>query len=99
LKLIFSGGTAAPRATIEKFHDLLGAFLLHAWGMTETSPLVTLGSPLAKHDGATPAEIVEMQVKQGRQVLGVELRWQARMARGFRMTAKQSASSRCGATG
>ena len=47
------GGTAAPRATIEKFRDLLGVFLLHAWGMTETSPLVTLGSPLAKHDGAT----------------------------------------------
>ena len=74
MKLIFSGGTAAPRATIEKFHDLLGVFLLHAWGMTETSPLVTLGSPLARHDGATQAEIVDMQVKQGRQVSGVELR-------------------------
>ena len=74
LKLVFSGGTAAPRATIEKFHDLLGVFLLHAWGMTETSPLVTLGSPLGKHDGATPAEIVDMQVKQGRQIFGVELR-------------------------
>src|ERR1700722_13502709 len=74
LKLVFSGGTAAPRATIEKFRDLLGVFLLHAWGMTETSPIVTLGSPLAKHDGATQAEIVDMQVKQGRQVSGVELR-------------------------
>src|SRR5215475_9703081 len=29
LKLVFSGGTAAPRATIEKFRDLLGVFLLH----------------------------------------------------------------------
>ena len=74
LKLVFSGGTAAPRATIEKFRDLLGVFLLLAWGMTETSPLVTLGSPLASHDGATPDEIVDMQVKQGRQVFGVELR-------------------------
>jgi fatty-acyl-CoA synthase len=74
LKLIFSGGTAAPRATIEKFRELLGVFLLHAWGMTETSPLVTLSSPLAKHDGATQTEIVDMQVKQGRQVFGVELR-------------------------
>ena len=41
--------------------------------MTETSPLATLGSPLPKHDGATPEEIVDMQVKQGRQVFGVEL--------------------------
>src|SRR5271169_111003 len=74
LKLVFSGGTAAPRATIEKFRDLLGVFLLHAWGMTETSPLVTLGSPLASHEGATAEEIVDMQVKQGRQIFGVELR-------------------------
>jgi acyl-CoA synthetase (AMP-forming)/AMP-acid ligase II len=74
LKLVFSGGTAAPRATIEKFRDLLGVFLLHAWGMTETSPIVTLGAPLASHEGATPEEIVDMQVKQGRQIFGVEMR-------------------------
>jgi acyl-CoA synthetase (AMP-forming)/AMP-acid ligase II len=73
LKLVFSGGTAAPRATIEKFHDLLGAFLLHAWGMTETSPLATTGAPQAKHDGATQEQLVDMQVKQGRQVYGIEL--------------------------
>jgi fatty-acyl-CoA synthase len=42
--------------------------------MTETSPLATVGSPLAKHGGATPDEIVDMQVKQGRQVFGIELR-------------------------
>lgn len=74
LKMIFSGGTAAPRATIQKVRDELGIFLLHAWGMTETSPIVTLGSPLAKHENATPDEIVDMQVKQGRQVCGVELK-------------------------
>jgi len=74
LKRVFAGGTAPPRATIEKFRDLLGVFLLHAWGMTETSPLVTVGSPLSKHDGLTPDEIVDMQVKQGRQMYGVELK-------------------------
>ena len=74
LKLVFSGGTAAPRATIEKFHDLLGVFLLHAWGMTETSPLVTTGTPLPKHEGAAREQLVDMQVKQGRQVYGVDLK-------------------------
>ena len=74
LKLVFSGGTAAPRATIEKFHDLLGVFLLHAWGMTETSPLVTTGTPLPKHEGTAREQLVDMQVKQGRQVYGVELK-------------------------
>jgi acyl-CoA synthetase (AMP-forming)/AMP-acid ligase II len=74
LRHVFSGGTAAPRATIEKFHDLLGVFLLHAWGMTETSPLATVGAPRHKHDGASQTEIVDMQAKQGRQIYGVEVK-------------------------
>jgi fatty-acyl-CoA synthase len=74
LKRVFSGGSAPPRAMIEKFRDWLGVFLLHAWGMTETSPLVTAGCPLAKHDGAAPDAVVDMQVKQGRPVYGVELK-------------------------
>jgi 3-(methylthio)propionyl---CoA ligase len=74
LKHVVSGGAAPPRATIEKFRDLLGVFLLHAWGMTETSPLATAGAPLAKHEGASPSGVVDMQVKQGRQVFGIELK-------------------------
>ncbi len=52
LKTVLCGGSAPPRAIVEKFHDLLGVFLLHAWGMTETSPIVTTGAPLWKHEGA-----------------------------------------------
>jgi len=74
LKHVFAGGAAPPRATLEKFHDLLGVFLLHAWGMTETSPIVTCGSPLAKHDGATREQTVDRQLRQGRQIYGVELK-------------------------
>jgi fatty-acyl-CoA synthase len=74
LKRVFVGGSAPPRAMIEKFRDWLGVFLLHAWGLTETSPLVTAGAPLAKHDGAAADAVVDMQVKQGRQVYGVELK-------------------------
>ena len=54
LKQVISGGAAPPRATIEKFRELLDVFLLQAWGMTETSPLATVGSPLAKHDRRQP---------------------------------------------
>ncbi len=74
LKTVLCGGSAPPRAIIEKFHDLLGVFLLHAWGMTETSPIVTTGAPLWKHDGASQEELVDMQARQGRQVCGVELK-------------------------
>ncbi len=74
LRSVFAGGTAPPRAIIEKFHDLLGVFLLHAWGMTETSPLVTIGSPLYKHDLTDREATIAMQLKQGRQVYGVEMK-------------------------
>jgi acyl-CoA synthetase (AMP-forming)/AMP-acid ligase II len=74
LEQVVSGGSAPPRATIEKFRDLMGVFLLQAWGMTETSPLATVGSPLAKHDGSSASELVDVQVKQGRQVFGIDLK-------------------------
>jgi acyl-CoA synthetase (AMP-forming)/AMP-acid ligase II len=73
LRTVVSGGAAAPRATIEKLHDLLGAYMLHAWGMTETSPLATTGALLAKHEGSLQPQIVDVQVKQGRQVFGIEV--------------------------
>jgi acyl-CoA synthetase (AMP-forming)/AMP-acid ligase II len=74
LREVFSGGTAPPRATIEKFHDLLGVFLRHAWGMTETSPIATTGALLSKHEGLARAGLVDVQVKQGRQVYGIEVK-------------------------
>ena len=48
--------------------------MLHAWGMTETSPIVTTGAPLYKHADLDGAALVDMQVRQGRQVFGVELK-------------------------
>jgi acyl-CoA synthetase (AMP-forming)/AMP-acid ligase II len=74
LKRVFAGGTAPPRATIEKVRDILGVYLVHVWGMTETSPIVTVAAPLPKHDGMSPDKIVDMQVAQGRQVYGVEMK-------------------------
>ncbi len=83
LKTVLCGGSAPPRAIVEKFHDLLGVFLLHAWGMTETSPIVTTGAPLYKHEGVGQKELVDMQVRQGRQVCGVELKLAGRDGTGL----------------
>src|ERR1700722_19368117 len=74
LKQVLSGGSAPPRATIEKFHDVLGVFLQQSWGMTETSPLATVSSPLAKHEDLSASELIDMQAKQGRQVFGIDLK-------------------------
>jgi len=68
------GGSAAPRSMIEAFQNDYGTRVLHAWGMTETSPLGTVGTLKKKHDQLPAAERLALQLKQGRGIYGVELR-------------------------
>jgi acyl-CoA synthetase (AMP-forming)/AMP-acid ligase II len=74
LKRVLVGGTSAPRAMIEVFEREFGAQVLHAWGMTETSPIGTVCRPLKKHRDATEAERIDLQAKQGRAPYGVSLK-------------------------
>jgi fatty-acyl-CoA synthase len=74
LKRVLVGGTSAPRAMIEVFEREFGAQLLHAWGMTETSPIGTVCRPLKKHRDATQVERIDLQAKQGRAPYGVSLK-------------------------
>jgi fatty-acyl-CoA synthase len=74
LKRILIGGAAVPRAVVETFEKHFGARVLHAWGMTETSPLGTLCNPLQKHELATQAQRIDLQSKQGRAPYGVSLK-------------------------
>jgi acyl-CoA synthetase (AMP-forming)/AMP-acid ligase II len=73
LERLIVGGSAAPRALIEKFDRTFGAFVIHAWGMSETSPLGTIGRLLAKHDGIAPTARHDVQSKAGRAIFGVEI--------------------------
>jgi fatty-acyl-CoA synthase len=73
LKRVVIGGAACPEAIIRAFHDRYGVEVIHAWGMTETSPLGTLGVPTAEV-AALPFEAqIPYRLKQGRSALGVEL--------------------------
>jgi fatty-acyl-CoA synthase len=74
LTRVLSGGTAVPRSSIEKFQSLFGAYLLHAWGMTETSPIATVGSLLPKHAGYDLQARYDVQALQGRSIIGCEVR-------------------------
>ncbi len=74
LTRVLSGGTAVPRSTIQKFAELFGAYLIHAWGMTETSPLATIGSLLPKHETLDRDGRYDVQALQGRMVMGCEVR-------------------------
>ncbi len=74
LRRVVIGGSAAPRAMSERFETQFGTFVVHAWGMTEMSPLGTICNLLPKHDGATLEQRLDVQGKQGRPLYGVELR-------------------------
>lgn len=74
LERLVIGGSAAPRAMIQRFAEQFGAYVIHAWGMTEMSPLGTSGRPLRKHMDLSLDERISLQSKQGRVIYGVELK-------------------------
>ncbi len=74
VKKVLIGGSACPRFMIEAFEVRYGISVGHAWGMTELSPLGTVGTlrPAVVAKGKT-AEI-DMKCKQGRAIFGVEMK-------------------------
>ena len=68
------GGSACPPAMIKTFQDDYGVRVLHAWGITELSPLGTLNTFKEKHFKLSEAERFAIQQKQGRAIFGVEMR-------------------------
>jgi 3-(methylthio)propionyl---CoA ligase len=74
LKRVVIGGSACPPAMTHAFQDDYGVQVLHAWGMTEMSPLGTVCAFKAKHLKASEEARFALQAKQGRAVCGVDLR-------------------------
>jgi len=70
VKTVVCGGSAVPRALMEAM-DGLGLRILHAWGMTETSPL---GSVARVPEGLSTEDELNLRLTQGRVAPGVELR-------------------------
>ena len=73
LEVAVIGGSAAPRFMIERLMRA-GVRVAHAWGMTETSPIGTIGSEPAGWDAMGFDEQVTLKSRQGRPPFGVELR-------------------------
>lgn len=67
------GGAPLPPSMIPKF-AAYGVELLHAWGMTETSPVATLNQFLQRHKQLSDTEKTELRTGQGRPLYGVDLR-------------------------
>ncbi|MCR5859026.1 long-chain-fatty-acid--CoA ligase [Mesorhizobium sp. J428] len=74
LERVVVGGSAAPRAIIERFRRDHGVFVLHAWGMSETSPVATIGNLLPAHENLPVDNQIDIQAKQGRPVYGIDIK-------------------------
>jgi fatty-acyl-CoA synthase len=74
LKGVVIGGSAAPPAMIRTFQEEYGVQVLHAWGMTEMSPLGTVCTFKAKHAKVSKEERYALQNKVGRVIFGVDTR-------------------------
>lgn len=68
------GGAACPPSMIETFRETYGVDTVHAWGMSEMSPLGTTNYPLAKHRDLPLEEQHRLRENQGRPPFGVELK-------------------------
>ena len=74
LKKVVIGGSACPRAITQKFQDVYGVEVCHAWGMTEMSPLGTLGSIKPDYAALEGEAKLDIQVKQGHPPFMVEMK-------------------------
>jgi len=74
LRAMFVGGAAVPQALIEAFEKRHGLKLVHAWGMTETTPLGTVSYLPLDLAAAAEEEQYQIRAKQGRPVAFVEIR-------------------------
>ncbi|WP_299029627.1 long-chain-fatty-acid--CoA ligase [uncultured Sulfitobacter sp.] len=73
LKRTVVGGSALPPSMIPKFAEF-GVDLVHAWGMTETSPLGSMNQLLQRHTKLSAEDQAAIRLGQGRPPFGVDLR-------------------------
>ncbi len=74
LKRTVIGGSACPPAMIHAFQEDYGVEVLHAWGMTEMSPLGTLNTLKNKQLSLPADEQMKIRLKQGRAIYGVDMK-------------------------
>jgi fatty-acyl-CoA synthase len=74
LKRTVIGGSACPPAMIATFDEKYGVEVIHAWGMTEMSPLGTACILKSKHLAMNAEEKMKVRLKQGRGIFGVDMK-------------------------
>jgi fatty-acyl-CoA synthase len=74
LTRVVIGGSACPRAVTQAFRDRYEVEVLHAWGMTEMSPLGSVCSLKPEYAGLTGEDWLDVKQKAGHPPFGVEMK-------------------------
>src|SRR6188508_1517748 len=74
MKRTVIGGSTCPPVMMDAFEDKYDVQVIHAWGMTELSPLGTVGKLKGKHAGLDAAQRRALQAKQGRSLFGIDMK-------------------------
>jgi len=74
LKRVAIGGSAVPEAVLRAFEDDYGVEVIHAWGMTEMSPIGTIGKLLPETLAADHDTQIKTKLKQGRVLFTVDMK-------------------------
>ncbi|MDJ0752324.1 MAG: long-chain fatty acid--CoA ligase [Ardenticatenaceae bacterium] len=74
IRALVVGGSAMPRNLTKAYESQLGVDVLHAWGMTELSPLGTVSNLSSHHEDLSDDEKWDVKATQGYPILGVEMR-------------------------
>jgi fatty-acyl-CoA synthase len=74
LNRVVIGGSACPRAVTQAFQNNYGVEVIHAWGMTEMSPLGSLCTLKPEYAELTGESKLDVQMKQGHPPFGVEMK-------------------------
>lgn len=74
IRALIVGGSAMPRGLIEIYEKEYGVNVVHAWGMTELSPLGTMSRLGSHHQALSQDEQIDIKAKQGYALAGIEMR-------------------------
>ena len=74
LKRVAIGGSAVPETVLRAFEEDYGVEVIHAWGMTEMSPIGTTGKLLPDHYAQDHEAQIKAKMKQGRVPFGVQMK-------------------------
>jgi fatty-acyl-CoA synthase len=74
LRRVLIGGSACPRAMIEKFEKTYGVTVAHAWGMTEMNPIGSICAIKPDYDANDYEKLLDVKSKQGAAPFTVEMK-------------------------